>query len=74
MFNLTEKPLCFLPSAVESVCGLPEFVQRHFFGNQVGGAGLNLLASRGTHTFHFLAQGLHSSSLQFPAEGPNAKD
>jgi hypothetical protein len=39
--------------------GLPEFLQGHFFGNQGGSAGLDLLAARGTDTFHFLFQGLH---------------
>jgi len=41
------------------LAGLAEFLQGHFFGNQGGGAGLDLLAARATYSFHFLAQGLH---------------
>lgn len=34
-----------------------EFLQSQFFSNQTGGTGVDLLAARGTHTFHFLADG-----------------
>jgi hypothetical protein len=37
---------------------LPEFLQSHFFGNQTGGTGLDLLAARTTYAFHFLIQSL----------------
>jgi hypothetical protein len=42
-----------------SLASWPEFLQRHFLGYQCRGAGLDLLAARGTYAFHFLIQSLH---------------
>jgi hypothetical protein len=39
---------------------LTEFLQRHFFGDQTVSTGLDLLATRGTYSLHFLVESLHS--------------
>lgn len=52
---------------------LPEFLQRHFFGDQTASTGLDLLATRGTYSLHFLVRvftviSSFSSSAQIPIE------